>query len=130
MTALKGTSMSLDNLTADHFLRLKAFCEARVDPMLSRAFQAEAADGPEADYLPALQALMRGITMHSAVAGLFELCDRDPQTRMAAETMILDRWSGLRHIARTWRDHPDYLPEFNQEPWQLAAQSVDLKEQP
>lgn len=109
--------MSLDNLTYDHFLRLEAFCQARVDPLLNRAIRAEALADAEADFRPALMALSNDIVGQAAVGGLFEMYEREPQ--WATATAITTRWFGLRLIARTWRDHPDYLPEFNHEPWEL-----------
>ena len=94
-------------LSADHFERIRAFIAARMAPLLD-------VDQPTGERAGrALTALDVEVIYLAATGGMLADNDtQDPHQREIVRHRALVAWEGLRHIARQWADHPDYLAEF------------------
>jgi hypothetical protein len=102
-------------LTRAHLERITGFCEARIDDLFDGERSYRYADD---DLSHALRAL-RSVVVHLGSRDVL-LADGGHAERMSANFA----WRDLREIAREWRGHPDYLPEFAQETWDLVPDSA------
>jgi hypothetical protein len=108
-------------LTAEHFARIGAFLNARIDPLLDPTTGSKHGFADD-DTSRALRALHTTVQYHVAAATLISEYDtEDKQGQETTRGMVWAAWRTLSPIARQWEDHPDYLPEFGKEPYSLKA---------
>lgn len=111
------------NVAAEHFRRIETFLDARLAPLFDAA--AGSAHGyAEDDASRALRALRDTVGREAAAASLCEEYEQeDLSGRQVTRSMTNESWRTLTNIARQWKDHPDFLPEFGLLPHQLTASS-------
>ncbi|MEU9947004.1 hypothetical protein [Streptomyces sp. NPDC047939] len=112
--------MSL-HVTADHFRRIESFLEARLNPLVDATAGSThgLADDDTARALRALRTLVGREAAAAALSEDYEQAEAD--SRRISETMTDASWRVLVGVAQQWKDHPDFLPEFAMDPYQLAA---------
>lgn len=107
------------NVTSEHFERIHSFLQARIEPLLDAATGSEHGFADD-DTSRALRALSHQVVVAAAAGSLcagYE--EEDAHGKRYTELRTGFAWGALSDIARHWNDHPDYLPEF-------ALNSFDL----
>jgi hypothetical protein len=95
-------------VTPQHITRIAHFVIARIDEQFTgdhatRHFD----DDPVARSLRALRRVVEEIRSRHVLA------DRnEPALTMAVSLALTFAWGELAAIAKEWKDHPDYLPEY------------------
>lgn len=113
------------NVTVEHFERIRSFLDARLDPLFDHATGSEHGFAHD-DISRALRALVSQVGVNAAAATLSaDYAESDPVMRRYIEQQTDTSWRALSDIARQWKDHPDYLPEFAMQPWDLPSTSKE-----
>lgn len=106
------------DVTPVHITRISDFIFARIDEQMtgddaSRHFE----DDPVSRSLRAL----RNVTDEIRSRQVLERHTGSPMAS-AVDLVLTFAWSELATIAKQWKDHPDYLPEFALLAHQLGAE--------
>ncbi|MEU6928226.1 hypothetical protein [Streptomyces sp. NPDC046385] len=102
------------------FARITGFIEARLTPLFDPANGSDHGFGMD-DTSRALRALRYSVQAASAVNGLVEKRDAEPELRQIVDQALEHNWDVLRSIARMWEDHPDFLKEFKGHSWDVIG---------
>ncbi|WP_448333509.1 hypothetical protein [Streptomyces sp. DSM 41534] len=112
-------SLTTMNLTAEHFARIRSFLDARLNPLFDATAGSTHAFATD-DTSRALRALLSTVGYQAAMGN--QLKDHEtlgPNMQQITRDSAYAAWHVLSSIAREWKDHPDYLPEFAKEPYGL-----------
>lgn len=95
-------------VTAEHINRIADFVDARIDEQFTEGNSTRHFDkDPVARSLRALSRVVGDIRSRRTLADRSE-----PELATAIGLVLTFAWSELATIAKEWKDHPDYLPEF------------------
>lgn len=95
-------------VTAEHINRIADFVEARIDEQFSGEHVTRHFDkDPVARSMRALSRVVGDLRSRRT------LIERnEPELASAIGMVLTFTWGELATIAKEWKDHPDYLPEF------------------
>lgn len=105
--------------TADHINRIADFVDARIDEQFDE--RPSHHWDKEDPVSRSLRALRRAVAEMRSKRALVESIEENPSMEAAANLAMTFAWGELASIAREWRDHPDYLPEFDLVAHQLES---------
>ncbi|MCF1592390.1 hypothetical protein [Streptomyces muensis] len=112
------------NVTVEHIARIRTFLDARIKPLLDTSTGSRHGYADD-DVSRGLRALTTVVMNQAAVATLIPgYSEERPTTQRYIEQATDTAWRSLCDIAREWRDHADYLPEFTLEPHELGEARV------
>lgn len=103
-------------LTEQHLGRIQAFIIGRIMQALYDAEHGRKTD-EELRIIRALHRVVISLGVRGSLTVPAPLARADDHTRQAMEQRMAlameFAWTDLQYIARQWRDHPAYLPEFD-----------------
>lgn len=113
---------------AEHIQRIAKFIDARIEEQFksdpTRYYDEE---DPIARLL---RGMRRAVDEMRSKASLVESIKEHPNMAAAANLAMTYAWGELASIAKEWKDHPDYLPEFDLLAHQLEELPTQTEQQP
>ncbi|MFF1916208.1 hypothetical protein ACFVYE_32395 [Streptomyces sp. NPDC058239] len=95
---------------AEHINRIADFVEARIDEQFSGDLASRHYDKEPDSRL--LRGLRRAVQEMRSKRALVQSIEENPSMEAAANLAMTFAWNELAGIAKEWKDHKDYLPEF------------------
>lgn len=122
--ASEPTYRAIDrDVTPEHINRIADFVDARIDEQFTGENATRHFDkDPVARSLRALSRVVGELRSRRVLAER-----NQPELAIATSLVLSFAWSELATVAKEWKDHPDYLPEFALMVHQLGnAQPTDM----